>query len=605
MSSTEQSTTMCAAFQHIASVDPEALALRTPGDSRQLTWREYAAQVRQCAAGFASLGIGRGDTVALMMSNRIEFYPLDVGALHVGATSFSIYNTLAPEAIRHVLANAGAAVVVCEEQYVQRIRDAGVPLQGIVVVDPQPGGVPGGTIALDEFMARDFAEFDFEGRWRSVRPEDVATLIYTSGTTGNPKGVESTHEALLFEARAVGRVLPIAYGDRITSFMPSAHIADRMTALYFQLVFGTQVTIVNDAQQIAGALPECRPTIWGAVPRVWEKLKAAVEHSIESEPDPQRQQALRWAVRTGRDRVERQHAGKPVPAEIEAEYAKADKEVLQALRAKLGFGELKWALSGAAPISVDTLLFFAALGIPISEIWGMSELTCIASIAPAEPAKLGTVGMILPGLEHHVAEDGELLVRGPLVMKGYRGESAKTAEAIDAQGWLHTGDVVSSDEDGYLTVIDRKKDMIINASGKNMSPANIEKAIQSESALVGTVVAIGESRPYNTALIALNSETAPSYAVARGVDSGAASMATHPDVIAAISAAVAAGNAKLARTEQIKRFAIPAEYWEPGGDELTLTMKLRRAPIAEKYAAEIERLYTNPLPAGVSEPAEV
>ncbi|WP_243793767.1 fatty acid--CoA ligase FadD11 [Saccharopolyspora gloriosae] len=594
---TGEPDTLCAAFQRTAAVAPDAVALRTVGDTQTVTWRDYADQVREVAAGFAGLGVRRGDTVALMMANRIEFYPVDVGALHAGATSFSIYNTLAPSAIRHVLGNAGADVVVCEAQYVERIQDSEVPLSAIVVVDAEPGEQPAGTITLADLKNRAAPDFDFDATWRAVRAGDVATLIYTSGTTGNPKGVESTHEALMFETRAVAQVQPVEFGDRITSFLPSAHIADRLTALYLHLVHGTQITVVADARRIAAAIPDCLPTIWGAVSRVWEKLKAAVELAVDHEPDEQRRRTLQWALEVGRRRFDTLRSGAPVPPELAAEHEKAE-EVLALLRARLGFAELKWAMSGAAPISPETLAFFGALGLKISEAWGMSEVTCIASMAPADPLKVGTVGTVVPGMEMKVAADGELLLRGPLVMKRYRGEPAKTADAISPDGWLYTGDVVTVDEDGYITVIDRKKELIISATGKNMSPANIENALAAGSPLIGAVAAIGDGRPYNTALIVLDPD-----ATTNVVGTLGAEPSRHPDVVSLVSAAVAAGNANLARVEQVKRFRIVTEFWEPGGDELTLTMKLRRKPIAEKYAAGIEALYADPMPDDVHEPA--
>lgn len=589
-------TTLCAAFQATAALDPDAIALRTPGGTRTLTWREYASQVRAVATGLAALGVGRGDTVALMMGNRVDFYPVDVGALHLGATSFSVYNTLPADEIRHVLGNARAKVVVCEAQYVGRVRDSGAPVERIVVVDSPVEG----TLGLTELTALPAPEgFDFDATWRAVGPGDVATLIYTSGTTGDPKGVESTHEALLFEARAVSGILPIEFGDRITSFMPSAHIADRMTALYFQLVFGTQVTVVAEPGQIVAALPDTRPTIWGAVPRVWEKLKVAIESGVEREPDETRRSALRWALDVAARRVALQRAEQDVPAELEAEHAKAEAAVLAPLREKLGFGELKWAVSGAAPIPADTLAFFTALGLRVSEIWGMSELTCIASAAPARPDKLGTVGRILPGMGMRVAGDGELLVRGPLVMKGYRGEPAKTAQVLSPDGWLSTGDVVTVDDDGYLTVVDRKKELIINASGKNMSPANIENALKAASSLIGSAVAIADARPYTTALLVLD----PEALAGQGFSGSPAELAADERVVRRVAEAVGVANARLSRVEQVKRFRILPVFWEPGADELTLTMKLRRKPVTTKYAADIDALYADPVAGRVHEPA--
>ena len=595
----ERPTTLCEAFQRTATIDPDAVALRTPGDTQTLTWREYAAQVRQVAAGLSGLGVRRGGTISLMMANRIEFYPLDVGAQHVGATSFSVYNTLPAEEITYLLENAGTKVVICEEQYVDRIRASAAAIEHIVCID----GSPEGTLSLDDLYAAGGDDFDFESAWRAVQPDDVATLIYTSGTTGKPKGVETTHANLLFEAFAVEAILGIEFGDRITSFLPSAHIADRMTGLYTQEVFGTQLTVVSDGRNIAAALPDARPTIWGAVPRVWEKLKAAIEFAAVHEPDETKRQALQWGLSVAAKRAAALVAGEPESEDQAAEWAKADELVLSKLRERLGFGELRWALSGAAPIPKATLAFFIGIGIPIAELWGMSELSCIATLSHPRDARLGSVGKLLPGLDCKIAEDGEFLVRGPLVMKGYRKEPAKTAEAIDADGWLHTGDILDADPDGYLRVVDRKKELIINASGKNMSPANIENAILAACPMVGAMVTIGDGRPYNTALMVFDADSVGPYAAQHGLaDASPAALAADAEVIARIAAGVAEGNTKLARVEQIKRFRVLPALWEPGGDEITLTMKLKRKPIAEKYAAEIEELYVSEPGPDVHEP---
>jgi long-chain acyl-CoA synthetase len=600
MTTTERPATMCAAFQRTASIDPDAVALRTPGGTQTLTWREYAAQVRKVAAGLAGLGVRRGDTVSLMMANRIEFYPLEVGAQHVGATSFSVYNTLPAEQLTYLFDNAGTKVAICEEQYVDRIRASGTSIEHIVCID----GSPAGTISVDDLYAAAQNDFDFESTWRAVQPDDVVTLIYTSGTTGNPKGVEMTHTNLLFEGYGLEAVLGVEFGDRITSFLPSAHIADRMTGLYTQEMFGTQVTVVSDGRAIAAALPDVRPTIWGAVPRVWEKLKAAIEFTVSHETDEEKRQALDWALSVAAKRAGALLTGEPTSDEVAAEWTEADELVLSKLRERLGFGELRWALSGAAPIPKETLAFFTGIGIPISEIWGMSELSCVATASHPRDARLGTVGKLLPGLEGKIADDGEYLVRGPLVMKGYRREPEKTAEAIDADGWLHTGDIFDVDSEGYLRIVDRKKELIINAAGKNMSPANIENTILAACPMVGVMVAIGEGRPYNTALMVFDADSVGPYAAQHGLsDASPAALAADPEVIARIAAGVAEGNAKLSRVEQIKRFRILPTLWEPGGDEITLTMKLKRRPIVTKYSTEIGELYAQDLHPEVHEPA--
>ncbi|MFJ9370418.1 fatty acid--CoA ligase FadD11 [Nocardia sp. NPDC101769] len=589
-----------AAFQATAAIDPGAVAVRDIGGTHTLTWADYATQVREVAAGLAALGVGRGDTVAFMMANRVEFYPLEVGAQHTGATSFSVYNTLSAEQLHYVFGNAGNRVVLCEAQYVDRIRACGVPMQTIVCVDaPAPGTL---TVAQLKQLGRN--DFDFDASWQAIRPDDIVTLCYTSGTTGNPKGVEISHANLAFECRAYASVMSVEFGDRITSFLPTAHMADRVTNLYLHEYFGTQITVVPDRTQLPAALADVHPTIWGAVPRVWEKLKAAVEYSVTAETDPTRRAALTWGLEVAARKADAQLAGQPIDATLAAEWDRADAAVLGPLRAKLGLDQLKWALSGAAPIPPETLGFFFGLGIPISEVWGMSELTCIVSVSPPAEARLGTVGRLLPGLESKIADDGEFLVRGPLVMREYRHEPQKTADALDPDGWLATGDIITCDADGYLRVVDRKKELIINSAGKNMSPANIENTVKAATPLIGALAAIGDNRAYNTALIVLDAESAAPYAAQHRLpDASAAALAADPGVIAEIARGVAAGNANLSRVEQIKRFTILPTFWEPGGDEITLTMKLRRTPIARKYATDIDRMYTPTLTDGVHEPA--
>jgi long-subunit acyl-CoA synthetase (AMP-forming) len=510
-----------------------------------------------------------------------------------------VYNTLPAKQLTYVFDNAGTRVVICEEQYADRVRASGAPIEHLICVD----GTPEGTLSVADLYAAAPDNFDFESTWRAVQPDDIVTLIYTSGTTGNPKGVEMTHANLLFEGYGLADVLGVEFGDRGTSFLPTAHIADRMCCLYIQEMFGTQVTTVSDPRAIVSALPDVRPTVWGAVPRVWEKLKAGIEFTVSNEADETKRAALHWAMSVADKRAEALIAAEPLTDDVAAEWAQADDLVLSKLREKIGFGELRWAVSGAAPIPRETLAFFAGIGIPITEVWGMSELSCAATVCHPDDARLGTVGKLLPGLEGKFAYDGEYLVRGPLVMKGYRKEPAKTADAIDADGWLHTGDIFEVDSDGYLRVVDRKKELIINAAGKNMSPANIENTIVAACPMVGVMIAIGDGRPYNTALLVFDADSVGPYAAERGLDSSPEALAADPQVIARIAAGVAEGNAKLSRVEQIKRFRVLPTLWEPGGDEITLTMKLKRKPIFTKYAEQIKELYARDLHPDVHEPA--
>jgi len=407
----------------------------------------------------------------------------------------------------------------------------------------------------------------------------------------------------LFEAFALDAVLGIRFGDRTASFLPSAHVADRMSALYAQEVFGVQVSVVSDPSDIAAALAEVRPTIWAAVSPVWEKLKAAIENAVANEPDDARRQDLRWALSVAGKRAAALASGPAVSQDVAAEWARADESVLAELRAELGLDRLRWAVSGDAPVPKETLGFFAGLGIPITEVWGMSELTCVASVSPPHDARLGSVGKLLTGLEGRIADDGEFLVRGPLVMRGYRNEPAATAAAIDNDGWLHTGDILQRDADGYLRVVDRKADLIVNTAGQTMSPAHIENTIKAACPLIGAMMAIGDGRPYNTALIVLHGQSPGPYAAGHPPPSAVADPAVDPALIAEIGAGVAEGNGKLSPAEQVKRFRVLPTYWQPGGNELTLTLKLKRGSITETYAAEIGQLYAPDVAAGLYDDA--
>ncbi len=436
------------------------------------------------------------------------------------------------------------------------------------------------------------ADFDFDAAWRAVQPDDVATLIYTSGTTGPPKGVELTHANLMAAFSAIVDLIDMQPNDRITSYLPHAHIADRVSSHYANIVLGVQVTDVADPRAIAEALPDVRPTTFLGVPRVWNKIKAGIETKLGTEATGIKRLLALWAINTGIKAARLTLAGKPVPSSLAFRHNIADRLVLSKLRHALGLEQMRWGVIGAAPTPVETIEFVWGLGIPVYEVWGMSEsVGCGTSNRPGA-TKVGSVGQALSGVEISTAGDGELLVRGPVVMRGYRHQPEKTIEAIDLDGWLHTGDIGTIDEQGFVTIVDRKKELFINEAGKNLSPANIEMAIQATSALIDQVVSFGDARPYVTALVVLDSEAVAAQAAALGIpDPSVAAFAQHPEARDRLTAAVLEGNAKLSRVEQIKRFLIVGTPWEPGGDELTPTMKLKRKPIAEKYAAEIDKLY--------------
>ncbi len=584
-----RASTVCEAFQITAGENAERVALRTPGAEVELTFAEMAERVRDIATGLHALGVRRGDTVGLMLLNRPEFNLCDAAAMHLGATPFSIYNTCSPEQVAYLFANAANRVVITELQFLDTIRAAGIDaLEHVICVD----GALEGSLALEEVEALVTPSFDFDAAWRAVTPEDLVTICYTSGTTGPPKGVELTHANVLAESHAASAVIPVGPGDRVTSYLPHAHMADRYSSHYSLMLYGPEVTVIADPREVIAALPEVRPTLWGSVPRVWEKMKAGLEAAIAAEADPARKQAVQWAIDTGLRRVRAEQAGEPLSDELIAEHAQADELVLGRLRERLGLGEAVMLYGGAAPMPVDVLEFFYALGLPICEVWGMSELTCVATCNPRERPRIGTVGPPLPGVEVRLADDGELLCRGPIVMRGYRSDPQRTAEAIDADGWMHTGDIAAIDADGYVRIVDRKKELIINAAGKNMSPANIEAHVKAASPLIGQAIAIGDRRPYNVALVVLDPDSAGVWATEHGLaDAAPATLASDPGVHAEVARAVEQANTHLSRVEQIKRFTILPLDWLPGGEELTPTMKLKRKPIAGKYAAEIDALY--------------
>jgi long-subunit acyl-CoA synthetase (AMP-forming) len=583
---------MCEAFQITASEQPDQVALRTLGGEVSITFEEYSTRMRRIAAGLDALGVRPGDTVGLMLTNSPEFHLVDTAAMHLGATPFSIYNTSAPEQIAYLLANAANRVFVVEAAFLDRAR-AAIAQEGavehLVVVDAADGdALP--LADLEQAEARH--EFDFEAAWQAVRPEHILTLIYTSGTTGPPKGVQLTHANELAECRGIDAIgHPRPHGS-VVSFLPHAHIADRGLSHYGQMVWGHTVTCCPDVTQVFAHVADAHPTFFGAVPRVWEKLKAALEAGIEAEPDEAKRAATHQALELGLRKVRLEQRGEPIPGELAEAYARADEAVFSKIRARLGLERAEWFMTGAAPSPLEVLEFFAAMGLPISEVWGMSETASVATVVPPDNLRLGTVGPAIPGVELRLDEDGELLVRGETVMAGYRNQPEKTAETIDDEGWLHTGDIGEFDEAGFLRIIDRKKELIINAAGKNMSPANIEQQLKQGSPLIGQAIAIGDRRPYNVALIVLDPDAAAGFAQRHGLsDASPEAMSAQAAVLDEIKAGVERANSYLTRVEQIKRFKVLPCDWPPAGDELTPTMKLKRKPIAEKYAGEIEALY--------------
>jgi long-subunit acyl-CoA synthetase (AMP-forming) len=581
--------TIAEAFRITSTQRAGEVAIRTKDDAVSWTWAQLRERVDALAGGLHGLGLRKGDTIALLLGNRPEFHLADLAAMMVGATPFSIYMTYAPNQIEYVVSDAGAKILITEQQFLANVLEARTSLpdlEHVIVVD---GDAPEGTVALQDVTADGF---DVDASIAALAPDDVLTLIYTSGTTGPPKGVELAHRNLLSAVAGIEEIVQFPDGARVISWLPNAHIAERAAHHYLPIVFGFQVTCCPNPREIVSFLPEVRPHWFFAVPRIWEKLKAGLEAMVASQPEEQREKA-QAALAAARRKVALEQAGEPVSEELAAAVAQADAEMFSGLRAMLGLDQVVAINVGAAPTPVEVLEFFHAIGLPLGELWGMSETCGGGAVNPPQRIKIGTVGPATPGCELTLAQDGELLIRGGLVMLGYRGLPDQTAEAIDADGWLHTGDIAQIDAEGYVKIVDRKKEIIINAAGKNMSPANIEATVKSASPLIGNAVCIGDARPYNTALIVLDADFAPAWAAQNGVEGATLeSLARDERVRAAIQEGIDGANAKLARVEQIKKFVIVEGDWLPGGDELTPTMKLKRKPIAEKYDGDIAGMYS-------------
>jgi long-chain acyl-CoA synthetase len=584
--------TIAEAFRLTSVNRADEVAVRTKGDEVAWTWAQLRERVDALAGGLAALGMRRGDTVALLLNTRPEFAVCDLAVMMAGGTPFSIYMQYTPDQIRFVASDAGARILITEQALLAGALEARKELpelEHVIVVD---GDAPEGVLALEE-VAAPGSGLDADAMATEIGPDDLITLIYTSGTTGPPKGVQITHRNVIAALSAIEALIDFPREGRVISWLPSAHVAERVAHHYIPIVYGLQVTCCPNARDILAYLPEVRPSWFFAVPRIWEKLKAGLEAMAASQPSETRlrtESALRDAV----EKVRLEQRGEEVPAELAARVAEADREIFAGLRSMLGLDQVKAINVGAAPTPVEVLEFFHAIGLPLAELWGMSETCGAGAINPPGRIKIGTVGPPTPGVEIRLDGDGEVLVRGDVVMVGYRNLPDQTAEALTGDGWLRTGDIGALDDDGYLTIVDRKKEILINAAGKNMAPANIESALKAASPLIGQACAIGDGRSYNTALLVLDSDFAPAWAAQHDLaDASLEALARDERMRAAVQEGVDAANAKLARVEQIKKFTIVEGDWLPGGDELTPTMKLKRKPIDRKYADAIEAMYAS------------
>ncbi|GIE33905.1 long-chain acyl-CoA synthetase [Actinoplanes italicus] len=577
---------------------PDLPALSLLGSADTLTWRQVRDEVAVLSRGLADLGLSSGDRLLIMMSSRPEHWLVDLAAACLGAVPSTVYATLSVDQLRYLARHSHAGIVVLENEEALRKWEpiiADLPeLRHVIVVD-RDGDDENRIVSLRHVAARGTAAHradpeTFEKTWREVRPEQPVTLLYTSGTTGDPKGVVLTHHNVLYQCVVMQNTIDTPDHADSLAYLPLAHIAERVLGVYNPLYRAGHVTICPDPTQLLAGLVRVRPVSFFGVPRIWEKMVAGVQGQLAA-AEPPVQAAVDAARAVATEVYRLREAGQEIPAELAARHAAMDAQILKPLRAKLGMDNMLWAGSGAAPIPVEVLLYLASIGIDVLEVWGMTETTGTATINIPEAFRTGSVGRPNGGMEIRLAPDGEILVRGPLVCAGYLRADGGIDPITDEDGWLATGDVGVLDDAGFLTITDRKKELIINSSGKNISPAQIENLLRAHP-LIAQAVAVGDRRPYITALIVLDEEIAPLWARSKGLPTTAvADLAEDPVLRAEIESAVAVANAKLSRPEQVKTFRILPRGWSPESGELTPTLKLRRRIIQDRYADEIGALY--------------
>jgi long-chain acyl-CoA synthetase len=592
--------TLCTQFAATAARLGDAVALvgRGPdGESRSYSWNQYREAVRNVALGLNALGIPPGSFGVIMARNRPEYVIADLGLVHAGGTPVGLYNTLSPEQVSYIANHCDAKVAFVEnEAFLAKflaVRGELPKLERIVMLEggsDEPGVTTWEQLLATGSAAHVHDPHAFDRLWHAVKPDDTLTLIYTSGTTGPPKGVIDTHRTALWDLQSMSSVVATSEQDRVISYLPLAHAADRVLNYYASLTSGHMLVFCPEVTQILATVLEIRPTVFGGVPRIWEKLHAGLTSAITKEPDEQRKRMVLGALEIGRAVVALEQRGEPVPDELRRKLAMVE-PIFHAIREKIGLDRVKHTVTGAAPTPREVLEFFHAIGVRISEVWGMSELAAVGTRNPPDRIKLGSIGTALPGVELRLAPDGELQVRGGMVMRGYYKEPAKTAETIDADGWLSTGDIATVDADGYYTIVDRKKELIITAGGKNISPANLESLLKAHP-LIGQACVIGDNRAYLTALIVLDGQVAPAWAAARAIAATAiVDLAGHADVQAEVARAVAAVNERVSRVENVRKWTILPTEWTAESEELTPTLKLKRRVILEKYAPQILEMY--------------
>jgi long-chain acyl-CoA synthetase len=568
---------------------------------RTLTWTETRELALDVSGAFVEAGVATGDTVAIMATNRIEHFVADMGAVHAAATPMSIYNTLSQEQVAYVAGHAEPVVVVLETaDHLGRWRkalDETPSIRRVVVLDPE--ALPDGErfVGWNDFVdagrshrAEHAAEVD--GRAAELAPDAPATILYTSGTTGNPKGVVLTHHNVLYEAISTLEAAGLEGVQTAISYLPLAHIAERVLGLYGPQVTGSHMHAIGDPAELLSALGEVHPTSFFGVPRVWEKIKTGLSAKLTADPDPDNVKLVQESMAAALAWVQAQEVGGTMTPEIEEAYRHADEAILGFLKLLLGLDQVTWAGSAAAPMPLEVAKFMAGLGLIVFDVYGMTE-TCGAITANGPGGfRLGTVGRATPGMEVALGEDGEVLVRGPVNTPGYFRQEEATRTLIDDDGWVHTGDIGTLDDDGFFSIVDRKKELIITSGGKNVAPSNIENYLK-ESPIVGHAMAVGDDKPYIVAVLTLDGEIAPLVAEKIGVEfTDLADLAQNPEIRAMAQDAVDKANERLSRPEQVKAFELLPTEWTAESEELTPTLKLKRRVVLTKYSDVLDRLYS-------------
>ena len=571
--------------------DRPAIAWRESGKLEHLTWQEYRSQVLAIAVGLLELGVEPGDAVAIMAANRPEHVIADLGAVHARATPVTVYSTFAPAQVAYVADDCKAKVAIVEDAETAKlwlsIRHDLPALDHIVVLG---GDAPEGASTWSELLESGRARLgadpvSIENVTAGVQPHDLATLIYTSGTTGEPKGVELSQANVLWTLETMGMAVDLPAHPKLVSYLPLAHIAERAASHYLGMWLVGEVTYCSNVASIMNVLRVVRPHLFVGVPRIWEKLYQRVWVKLDGEEDPRRRRLTELAIESGRQVLDAEQFGeKPSPLTA-AKLAGLDRLVLSRIRSELGFDQLSTAITTAGPIDRHIVAFFRSVGVPLHELYGMTE--CCGPVTSNVNGfdKLGTVGRPLAGVEIRVDSDGELLIRGGNVTPGYYRDEEATAAAIDEEGWLRTGDLGTIDREGYLTIVGRKKELIVTAGGKNIAPVHLEHLLQRHP-LVGHACVVGDRRPYLVAVLALDPEQ-----LAAAFGDTEAPVVELPEVQAAVEAAVAAANAEVARVEQVKKYALVADDWTPESGLLTPSFKLRRSIVQDRYRDLIDALY--------------